>query len=550
MINVNPDPAKPHSEATALNGNDAANQTSITFTVSGLLWNPGTTLTLKWADINDAGNDNGLAVDNLTFAAISTTVNTVVWNTTDGTWDTTTPNWSGAATTFTNGDIAQFTDAHVGVVNIDTGGVTPALVEVKNTVGTYTFQGGALTGNGSFVKTGAGTVILNAANNLIGGVDVQAGTFKTGNSDLLSDTAPVTVGAGATLDLQDNVDTIGALTLRGGTVASGESGLLTLGGNVAVEQNAQTAYITGVLNTGSPAHTVTVADGASAIDLQIDAALAGGARLTFAGAGTTALNGDNSGFAGGISLSLDSKLLLGNANALGTGSFFFNGGTVVATTNLTGANAITNPVSVGGNVVIDGTNPIEFTKLTNNFGSATKTTTIIGSVTFSGILANSTATPPVLGVLNKLGTGTLTLTAVNTYTGATTVQAGSLVISETGAIAGSPTLTLSSGATLQLQNAISLYNGIRLNLVTGSIVDLDFAGVETIGFLAINGTLLGTDNYTLAELQALSGGVTFLGNSDASFEVTNVVPEPGTVGLLLLGLGAVVFAVRRRPVQA
>ena len=61
--------------AAALDGNVAANRTVIApVTITGLTWAPGQTLVLRWTDLNDAGNDHGLAIDDLTFATPVSTV--------------------------------------------------------------------------------------------------------------------------------------------------------------------------------------------------------------------------------------------------------------------------------------------------------------------------------------------------------------------------------------------------------------------------------------------------------------------------------------------
>jgi PEP-CTERM motif len=49
----------------ALNGNDAANQVARTFTFSGLNWTNGQQFFLRWQDLNEGGNDAGLAIDNM-----------------------------------------------------------------------------------------------------------------------------------------------------------------------------------------------------------------------------------------------------------------------------------------------------------------------------------------------------------------------------------------------------------------------------------------------------------------------------------------------------
>jgi hypothetical protein len=52
-------------------GNSAANRTVIgPVTVSGLEWLPGQDLWLRWTDLNDTGNDHGLAIDDLVFNAV------------------------------------------------------------------------------------------------------------------------------------------------------------------------------------------------------------------------------------------------------------------------------------------------------------------------------------------------------------------------------------------------------------------------------------------------------------------------------------------------
>jgi uncharacterized protein len=58
------------STAAALNGNDPANQAAVSATVTlNAAWTPGTDLWIRWVDLNDVGNDHGLAIDNLNFQA-------------------------------------------------------------------------------------------------------------------------------------------------------------------------------------------------------------------------------------------------------------------------------------------------------------------------------------------------------------------------------------------------------------------------------------------------------------------------------------------------
>ena len=54
----------------AVNGNGAGLTTGLGGTLTGVAWNAGDTLWIRWVDNNDAGNDHGLAIDNFKFAAV------------------------------------------------------------------------------------------------------------------------------------------------------------------------------------------------------------------------------------------------------------------------------------------------------------------------------------------------------------------------------------------------------------------------------------------------------------------------------------------------
>lgn len=54
--------------AAAVDGNTAGLVTGLSATVGGLGWAAGDTLWLRWIERNDAGNDHGLAIDDLSFS--------------------------------------------------------------------------------------------------------------------------------------------------------------------------------------------------------------------------------------------------------------------------------------------------------------------------------------------------------------------------------------------------------------------------------------------------------------------------------------------------
>ncbi len=62
------------SADATLDGNNGANRRLITSTVTGLTWNAGDTLYLRWKDINEVGNDDNMAIDSVVFSAAASSV--------------------------------------------------------------------------------------------------------------------------------------------------------------------------------------------------------------------------------------------------------------------------------------------------------------------------------------------------------------------------------------------------------------------------------------------------------------------------------------------
>lgn len=150
------------------------------------------------------------------------------------------------------------------------------------------------------------------------------------------------------------------------------------------------------------------------------------------------------------------------------------------------------------------------------------------------------------GGLAKLGGGTLTLSGIHTYEGATLVQAGTLVVS--GTLTDSAWLGVANNAILVVGSNVSLNETIILALDGGSSINLDFSGTETIGSLVLNGNIIETGTYDLDALKDLGTtyNVSFTGlDATSGFVVTTAVPEPSTVALAALGIGALLFLRRR-----
>ena len=298
------------------------------------------------------------------------------------------------------------------------------------------FGGTLVGGSGGLTKSGSGTQTLLAASSYSGATLVAGGRLDTSAANLLPSSSAVTVAAGATLALG------GSQTLA----SLAGAGTLVLGSNPLQVGDASATVFSGVL-TGSGS-------------------------LAKQGTGTLALAGDNSAYSGSISV-LDGVLQARHANALGGVAA---GTSVAAGASLALAGGITlaEPVTLAGTG--SGVGAAATGALRNSSGNNTVTAviTLNGAVRINsdaGNLTLASGQPLAAGAnllsfggagntsladvltgaaLLKDGSGTLTLSAANGYSGATQVSAGNLATTSTGSLPSSSALTLDSGASLQL----------------------------------------------------------------------------------------------------
>ena len=153
--------------------------------------------------------------------------------------------------------------------------------------------------------------------------------------------------------------------------------------------------------------------------------------------GKLKLDNPNNTFSGGYSIQPGAVLEIADSGALGTGGLDLVGATTLASTlSVSGTTTITQQITVSGDP---------------NFNIAPGTTTIIATGITDGVSAGDV-------VVNNDGTsnGTLVFSAVNTYTGPTTIEAGTLVLTGVGSIATTSALT--NNATLDLSAASAIVN--------------------------------------------------------------------------------------------
>jgi autotransporter-associated beta strand protein len=382
-----------------------------------------------------------------------------------------------------------------------------------------TLQGiGNTLNNNAVIDVGAGGAIVDAGavNNLGGGTinfngPTGTATLSSGTNSIFNDGKIKVLGGNVAVTGDITNQNNGLLTLTGGNMTG--VGTLTNSGSAIVNVGAGYNLGVGTFNVygGSVTGTGTIT-ASTAINLSggsIGATLAGASALTKAGAGTAILTGANTytggttinagtlqlgisgstgAIQGNVTVSAGSTFNLVDANTGGITSIWNSGttdfrngtsaGSATVTTDTGGTTAFHDSSSSGSaRFIANAGGAFDISDLTaagmtagsiegaGNYFLGAKQLTIGGnnaSTTVSGVIADGGASGGAGGSLVKTGTGTLTLTGNNSYTGGTTITAGTLQIGNggtTGSLAGNVVddgvLTINRSDTLTLPGDIS-----------------------------------------------------------------------------------------------
>ncbi len=354
---------------------------------------------------------------------------------------------------------------------------------------------GTNSGSWSLVKTGAGTLVLSGDNNYSGGTRLLGGVLQVSSNNNLG-----YFSGGLTFD--DG-------TLQAGTALSLSRASTLLSGGGTLDSNGYNVSFTG--------------------------AISGVGELTKTGLGTLTLGNSNS-YQGGTVISAGS--LVGSTNSFGSGAIL-NNASLQLSQSFTGTlnNAISGNGSViksgSGSVTLSGVNSYAGGTLINSgqlIGNASSFGT--GAIINNAALVLDQTSDATLtnvmsgsGTLTKTGTGKLVLDGINTYTGTTTVNVGSLIVGG------------SAGSSASLSSDVNVASGALLGGHGSISGDVDLASGATlapgnsIGTLTINGNATFDAGSTL-EIEANPDGssdrLIVNGNLDLGGATLNILAGAGT----------------------
>ncbi|MFA6470725.1 MAG: autotransporter-associated beta strand repeat-containing protein, partial [Candidatus Latescibacterota bacterium] len=308
------------------------------------------------------------------------------------------------------------------------------------TQGAAMTYGGIISGTGGLTKAGTSTLTLSGANTFTGATIINEGSLSTNAAERIANTSNVIIAnvVGAELDI-GGVETIGSLSGGG-----------TSGGNI---------------NLG--AFTLTVTQSAA---LTYSGIISGTGGLTKVGASALTLSGANT---------------YSGQTTINAGSLMTSGAERIAdTSDVVLANVAGVGLALGGNETIGSLSGGGTTGGNIAVGTFILTVTQTAALTYGGIISGA-------GGLTKAGGAELTLSGASTYTGVTTINAGSLKTSAANRIADTSNFFLAN--------------------IAGAVLTL--GGNETIGSLSGGGTSGGNINlgiFTLTVTQSTTltyGGI-------------------------------------------
>ncbi|MGN0861477.1 MAG: beta strand repeat-containing protein, partial [Candidatus Spyradosoma sp.] len=562
---------------TIFTGTSSANLTEGGISLTGTV---NSDYTQTWAK---NGNDITVTISGAARDLIWSGAASATWDTTSANWKTSAE--ATESTMFKAYDYVTFGTSGNVAVTVDSNGVAAGAVNI--TAGTVSFTGGSITAVDGVSVAGTSaeniaTLKLTAAGNFASGTVITVGEHGVFDINGKSDTEIGLVLGGGTLTNTGNDVDKGNKQLTGGLSLTADSKVTAAHGISFVNSgyNSQTFDFGGFTLTKDGAGrldfaSTTLTNGTLKITEGTFGTTASGQRPLVLGAGSRlevvesgVMDGTISSMAAGSSLtlagtgdkstitlsgskSISGNLTIGNAtvNVRQTDSLNYDASNTV-TVNQGGVldfGAYRWTVGSNNKIVLSGgtiqgtgdsngaldfyrsatveasegtTSEISATVRIRNEVAGTKATFTVGSdaiLTVSGTIKGA-------GALQKNGTGELVLSGTNTYTGGTTISAGTLVAAHASAL-GTGNVTVADGATLDARSGLQVGRAASEDGATAAIAST----LTTEGSAKL---VLGALNTTTAAIAAqgdvtLSAGTIF--DVGALVEGGKVVSSAGTL---------------------
>ncbi|MFM2199709.1 MAG: hypothetical protein RLZZ505_3141, partial [Verrucomicrobiota bacterium] len=417
-------------------------------------------------------------------------------------------------------------------------GSTTMTLEVGNLNTNTTFGGVISNTNGTtaLTKVGSGTLILTGANTYGGTTTISDGTLQIGNGGSTGSLGNgAIVNNGALVYSYDNNST-----------ASLTSGGITGAGTVTA--TAKNVLLNGnVTSGGNQSYTATATSGTYQ-GISVNAAIV---NLTATGGASISLSGElGKQNSSGNTLNIDTSSGNGTVNldiSVGRSGIYYN----LTALNV---NAGTGTINWSGTRAAAGnqSTPISLTgaiNFTSNFACQTAQTLTLNTTGTSLVSGNLTGALSLV----KDGGSTLTLTGSgSTYSGSTTIKAGTLVAGTVNGVRGISSnsavllgdTTGSANTTLQLgtANSTNFSNNVRVQSGNSGLVALNGSGN-----INLSGTVtLGTDNSTGKSVTIANVGSDTLWIYNLQGTIQNptgmTAGTAGTVTVGSIGTGTVRFS--------
>ncbi|EDT8803152.1 TPA: fibronectin-binding autotransporter adhesin ShdA [Salmonella enterica subsp. enterica serovar 1,4,[5],12:b:-] len=401
-----------------------------------------------------------------------------------------------------------------GTFTVDAGSTFTVTSELDETTATSDWNGSKLT------KQGDGTLILSNTGNDYGDTEIDGGILAAKDAAALG-TGDVTIAESATLALsQGTLDN--NVTGEGQIVKSGSDELMVTGDNT---------YSGGTTITGGTL-TADHADSLGSGDIDnsgvlkvgegdLENTLSGSGSLVKTGTGELTLSGGND-YSGGTTI-IGGTLTADHADSLGTGAVANSGVLQV------GEGELENTLSGSGSLVKTGTGELTLSGDNSYSGGTTIDDGVLiadhadslgtGAVANNGVLQVGEGelknTLSGTGSLVKIGTGELTLSGDNTYSGGTTIDDGVLIAANVNALSGgdvdnSGTLMLDANGAFELAN-ITTHTGATTALAAGSTLGASQLTQEDGSTLSIDLGAATDDAVITADSVTLAGTLNVTG---------------------------------------